>query len=450
MKSSETRAVMRLWAASPPQNHRQHAAEEGGSPPGVGGGEEGGPCVGGPAHRKSERWRKGKRGRGGGADAAHVDMEDVESGGGGGTLLEASRLGPAAELTEVRVVVEDVSGDEGEGVVVQTGGRGGVSLPLLQVWPIDRGLADGTSFVFPPKEGLCVGTEERRDSGIDSFQASPIGECSSNGSGAGGSRRESTHAFHGGRLLHPNSARFLRRSSSDRSLNAASSGVGADADDDEDGDVEDEDDDVEDEDDDVEVTFLNLISPLTTFLLCPTRPPCPRANNPDMPPASPLLLPVSLTHAIPTARRRSSASSYARRASSASSARSDAAPWPCSPPPSSCSSRGSRRRVSLLMDALDLEYSTRGSVGGVRSFSGSFQKLTFTQSLAFPGLAAVRGLRAGHGDPPGRRNRRSFSSVSSSSTARSGLNAFAKVVTTVVLVLISVLVFGIVYKYVRT
>ncbi|XP_071454133.1 uncharacterized protein [Hetaerina americana] len=390
-------------------------------------------------------------------------------------------------MTEVRVVVEDVSGDEGsgEGEDGGVGGRrGSVSLPLLQVWPIDRGLADGSSFVFPPKEGLCVGTEERRDSGIDSFQASPIGECSSNGSGAGGSRRESTHTFAGGRLLHPNSARFLRRSSSDRSLNAASSGVGGDEYEEDDDDDDDDEDEEEPEDVDEEVCAVlgdeeqgregddegagqeeeeeeeeDLLTVEAATACARARfsawskqlaqERSARANNPDLPPASPLLLPVSLAHAIPTARRRSSASSYARRASSASSARSDAAPWPCSPPPSSCSSRGSRRRVSLLMDALDLEYSTRGSVGGVRSFSGSFQKLTFTQSLAFPGLAAVRGLRAGHGDPP-RRNRRSFSSVSSSSTARSGLNAFAKVVTTVVLVLISVLVFGVVYKYVRT
>ncbi|XP_014237701.1 probable serine/threonine-protein kinase DDB_G0282963 isoform X1 [Trichogramma pretiosum] len=108
-----------------------------------------------------------------------------------------------------------------------------------------------------------------------------------------------------------------------------------------------------------------------------------------------------------------------------------------------------RRRSSRysMFDALDLEYAllraaARGSVGPY-SLSESLHKLTFTQSLAFPALArglatkqtvaaknAKRSLQQQHGE--------------------TGMNAFAKVVTALVLVLVSVLVFGVVYKFVRT
>ncbi|KYN44835.1 hypothetical protein ALC56_00830 [Trachymyrmex septentrionalis] len=95
-----------------------------------------------------------------------------------------------------------------------------------------------------------------------------------------------------------------------------------------------------------------------------------------------------------------------------------------------------------MFDALDLEYAllraaARGSVGPY-SLSESLHKLTFTQSLAFPALA--RGLAAKQSVPSGR----------SQQPTESGLNAFAKVVTAMVLMLVSVLVFGVVYKFAKT
>lgn len=99
-----------------------------------------------------------------------------------------------------------------------------------------------------------------------------------------------------------------------------------------------------------------------------------------------------------------------------------------------------------LFDALDLEYAllraaARGSVGPY-SLSESLHKLTFTQSLAFPALA--RGLAT--------KRRRSTTQNSSRpiNPHESGLNTFAKLITTIVLVVVSVLVFLIVYKFVRT
>ncbi|XP_060518047.1 uncharacterized protein LOC132696922 [Cylas formicarius] len=115
-------------------------------------------------------------------------------------------------------------------------------------------------------------------------------------------------------------------------------------------------------------------------------------------------------------------------------------------------SSDSRRRSSSmttrysLFDALDLEYAllraaARGSVGPY-SLSESLHKLTFTQSLAFPALA--RGLAG--------KRRRSHTQNSSRplDPSDTGLNAFAKVITVLVLVLVSVLVFAVVYKFVRT
>lgn len=112
-----------------------------------------------------------------------------------------------------------------------------------------------------------------------------------------------------------------------------------------------------------------------------------------------------------------------------------------------------RRRSSTmtarysLFDALDLEYAllraaARGSVGPY-SLSESLHKLTFTQSLAFPALA--RGLAS--------KRRRSAQQSNSSRPLdpnESGLNSFAKCVTAVVLVMVSFLVFLVVYKFVRT
>lgn len=111
-----------------------------------------------------------------------------------------------------------------------------------------------------------------------------------------------------------------------------------------------------------------------------------------------------------------------------------------------------RRRSSTmthrysLFDALDLEYAllraaARGSVGPY-SLSGSIHKLTFTQSLAFPALAR-RAI--------GTKRRRSVDlSQRPLDPHESGLNIFAKVVTACVLVMISFLVFLVVYKYTRT
>lgn len=111
-----------------------------------------------------------------------------------------------------------------------------------------------------------------------------------------------------------------------------------------------------------------------------------------------------------------------------------------------------RRRSSTmtarysLFDALDLEYAllraaARGSVGPY-SLSESLHKLTFTQSLAFPALA--RGLAT--------KRRRSATQNSSRplNPHESGLNTFAKLITAIVLVVVSFLVFLIVYKFVKT
>lgn len=112
-----------------------------------------------------------------------------------------------------------------------------------------------------------------------------------------------------------------------------------------------------------------------------------------------------------------------------------------------------RRRSSTmtarysLFDALDLEYAllraaARGSVGPY-SLSESLHKLTFTQSLAFPALA--RGLAT--------KRRRSADQNSTSrplNPHESGFNTFAKVVTAIVLVMVSFLVFLVIYKFVRT
>lgn len=115
-------------------------------------------------------------------------------------------------------------------------------------------------------------------------------------------------------------------------------------------------------------------------------------------------------------------------------------------------SSDSRRRSSTLtarysiFDALDLEYAllraaARGSVGPY-SLSESLHKLTFTQSLAFPALA--RGLASKRTRSQQHMNRRPLN------PNESGLNTFAKLVTALVLVLVSVLVFAVVYKFVRT
>jgi hypothetical protein len=147
----------------------------------------------------------------------------------------------------------------------------------------------------------------------------------------------------------------------------------------------------------------------------------------------------SNNHVIsPSSSTTSSLTSVAAAVSAACGSRTDSA--------------DSRRRSSTmtarysLFDALDLEYAllraaARGSVGPY-SLSESLHKLTFTQSLAFPALA--RGL-AGK-----RRRSQQNNNTRPLDPSESGLNAFAKVVTALVLVLVSVLVFAVVYKFVRT
>lgn len=100
-----------------------------------------------------------------------------------------------------------------------------------------------------------------------------------------------------------------------------------------------------------------------------------------------------------------------------------------------------------LFDALDLECAllkaaARGSVGPYSlSESLRFDKLTFTQSLAFPALARGLASKQRHTDQHTTRPTSSHESL---------LNTFAKVITAVVLFVVSILVFLIVYKFVRT
>ncbi|XP_047106587.1 uncharacterized protein LOC124775801 [Schistocerca piceifrons] len=327
-------------------------------------------------------------------------------------------------------------------------------LPLLQVWPSQdspRGEADGQSFVFPSEEpgsplalvpsvvaaarddepGCCDASANQHDSGIDSVQVSPCPTnppappgCSGGahpvgvpgGGGAGGGNSTACSPSPGPRrpssaLLHPDHARLLS---------------------------------------------LQL----------------PQRCSPEL---------QTLEDHSAASAPLSCSSSSASSLTSVAAASGPGAALPaafggsyhglCGLNGAACSSRtsdsggvaGERRRSSArysLLDALDLEYAllraaARGSVGPY-SLSESLHKLTFTQSLAFPALArglagkrrrsdqrggsgsaAGRGGGAGGGPPLGR-------------DGESGLNAFAKVVTALVLVLVSVLVFGVVYKFVRT
>lgn len=102
-------------------------------------------------------------------------------------------------------------------------------------------------------------------------------------------------------------------------------------------------------------------------------------------------------------------------------------------------------RLSLF-EALDLEYAllraaARGSVGPY-SLTGSLHKLTFTQSLAFPALARNIATK--------RRTSNDRNTIRPLNPNESGLNTFIKVLTALILVAISVLVFVLVYKYVKT
>lgn len=108
--------------------------------------------------------------------------------------------------------------------------------------------------------------------------------------------------------------------------------------------------------------------------------------------------------------------------------------------------RRSTGRYSLL-DALDLEYAllraaARGSVGPY-SLSGSVHKLTFTQSLAFPALARTITSKR-------RRHSIEHTHQRPLDPNESGLNLLAKFITACVLVIISFLVFFVVYKFSAT
>lgn len=98
-----------------------------------------------------------------------------------------------------------------------------------------------------------------------------------------------------------------------------------------------------------------------------------------------------------------------------------------------------------LFDALDLEYAllraaTRNSIGQ-SSLSQSIHKLTFTQSLAFPALA--KGLAS-------KRRPSHLRTTNRPDSTDTGLNAMAKIITVIVLFIVSLMVFGVVFKYVRT
>uniref|UniRef100_A0A182IKI8 Uncharacterized protein n=1 Tax=Anopheles atroparvus TaxID=41427 RepID=A0A182IKI8_ANOAO len=296
------------------------------------------------------------------------------------------------------------------------------SLPLLQVWPSQdspRGEADGQSFVFPiiaddqqsssngRRNSLFVDQLQAGDSGIDSVQASPSpiampchplvvsNAISPSASPTAGSptpsvdraaRRPSTS------LLHPDHARIF-------ALRAPS-------------------------------------SPDQTSLEDNTE------FNGGATTSNHLCTASSSTTSSLTSIAVATLGHHPQRSSD---------PW-LRPERDKENPELDQRRASTmtarlsLFDALDLEYAllraaARGSVGPY-SLSESLHKLTFTQSLAFPALA--RGLATK------RRNSTEQSSSRPLNPNESGLNTFAKVVTACVLVMVSFLVFLVVYKYVRT
>ncbi|XP_076254340.1 uncharacterized protein LOC143192721 isoform X1 [Rhynchophorus ferrugineus] len=272
------------------------------------------------------------------------------------------------------------------------------SLPLLQVWPSSdspRGEADGQSFVFPEctddnisQHSTCLDAVNHTDSGIDSTQVSPLPPVATTSpiTSPTPSVRRPSST-----LLHPDHARLFR-------MYPVSS---------------------------PEQTSMEDISD--------------QQNNPVLSPSS------STTSSLTSVAAAGEYMNYhifsgvvAGNSVAGNSLASN--------------STDSRRRSSTmtarysLFDALDLEYAllraaARGSVGPY-SLSESLHKLTFTQSLAFPALA--RGLA-------GKRRRSQQNNNSRPlDPSDSGLNAFAKVITVLVLVLVSVLVFAVVYKFVRT
>ena len=100
-----------------------------------------------------------------------------------------------------------------------------------------------------------------------------------------------------------------------------------------------------------------------------------------------------------------------------------------------------------MFDPLELEYAliraaARGSVGPY-SLSESLHKLTFTQSLAFPALA--RSLAAKQNASANDKK-----SNNNENYPESGINCIAKVVTAFILIIVSILIFGVIYKFIRT
>ncbi|XP_040168693.1 uncharacterized protein LOC120903363 isoform X3 [Anopheles arabiensis] len=295
------------------------------------------------------------------------------------------------------------------------------SLPLLQVWPSQdspRGEADGQSFVFPivaddqqqssngRRNSLFVDQLQAGDSGIDSVQASPSpiampchplvvsNAISPSASPTAGSPTPSVDRATrrpSTSLLHPDHARIfaLRAPASPDQTSLEDS------------------------------TEFN--GPTTSNHLCTAS---------------------SSTTSSLTSVAVATLGQHPQRSSD---------PW-LRPERDKDNLELDQRRASTmtarlsLFDALDLEYAllraaARGSVGPY-SLSESLHKLTFTQSLAFPALA--RGLATK------RRNSTEQSSSRPLNPNESGLNTFAKVVTACVLVMVSFLVFLVVYKYVRT
>ncbi|KAJ1520026.1 hypothetical protein ONE63_004256 [Megalurothrips usitatus] len=339
----------------------------------------------------------------------------------------------------------DTAGGSGED---EGGGGGGDppppataprSLPLLQVWPSQDSPrtdadADGGAFVFPAGLGhkpagsttsSASAATHQHDSGIDSVQASPTpcpvsprsprtpprsrSPSPSPTPTPTGPRRSSSALSSA--LLHPDHAR------------------------------------------------LSLCEARTRLLRPCSPTDNPHASNDDVSLTAsgdfPFHYSMAVSNSSSTASSLNSVTTgnntdrhgHGHRGRHGSSRTSD--PWLM---PSMGSDGEHRRRSSTmtarfsLLDALDLDYAlraaaARGSVGPC-SWSESLHKLTFTQSLAFPALARGRGL-GGSGKRPSSRRR-------PQEGADTGLNAFAKVVTALVLVLVSVLVFLVVYKFVRT
>ncbi|PNF20052.1 hypothetical protein B7P43_G05269 [Cryptotermes secundus] len=267
------------------------------------------------------------------------------------------------------------------------------SLPLLQVWPSQdspRGEADGQSFVFPTDDGAASSGELglQHDSGIDSVQVSP-----------------SSGAIQCAVVVQPPAIPTSSPSPTAGGARRPSSAL--------------------------------LHPDHARLLRAPSSP--DQASVEDM--SEFPVVSISGFTASCSSSTTSSMTSVAAAVTSMSSRTSDQ--W--------LQQDRDRRRSSTmtarysLLDALDLEYAllraaARGSVGPY-SLSESLHKLTFTQSLAFPALA--RGLA-------GKRRRSNQTNSSPLDPSDTGLNAFAKVITALVLMLVSVLVFGVVYKYVRT